>query len=191
LLDVDGVLNAVTGMPDRRAWRDWEFVRATAGGELWPIWYSPTVVSSILRVHEEGLAEVRWLSTWGEHANGELRELLGLPKLVVAGTEPRWARSTASRWEAVSHGEFAGGRAVDPLTGQWWKFDVVRALHASDPERRIIWADDDLRRNRSVRVWMRMHTRSLVIGPRSDVGLTPKMIERINAYCGAKDAATR
>ena len=66
LLDVDGVLNAVTGRPDRSIWPDWAYGRATADGERWAIWFSRSVIRTVVTAHEEGLAEVRWLTTWGE-----------------------------------------------------------------------------------------------------------------------------
>lgn len=190
LLDVDGVLNAVTGIPDRKIWSDWEYGRATAGQDWWPIWYSPSVIAAVNRVHEQGLAEIRWLSTWGEHANGSLRELLGLPQFMVAGREPRWARSEGHTWESISHAEYAGAGAVDPLTGRWWKFDVVRDLHTTDPDRPIIWTDDDLRRHRGVSTWMRLHTKSLLLSPRPAQGLTPRMIRSINTYLGVSEQST-
>ena len=57
LLDVDGVLNAVTGKPDRTVWPDWQHGSAGADGQSWPIWVSPTVSATVRRVHEQRLAE--------------------------------------------------------------------------------------------------------------------------------------
>lgn len=95
LLDVDGVLNAVTGKPDRSVWPDWRAGVATADRQDWPIWYSRTVTETVRRVHEQGLAEVQWLTTWGAWANGSLRHLLDLPELAVAAEPPQQGR----RWQ--------------------------------------------------------------------------------------------
>jgi hypothetical protein len=190
LLDVDGVLNAVTAKPDRSVWRDWERGTATADGVSWPIRFSPSVTRAVARVHDERLAEVRWLTTWGRHANGELRRLLRLPAFEVAGEEARRDRprpigpaDPVDPGEAASHGELAGADAVDALTGRWWKFDVVRRVHLDEPGRRIIWTDDDLDGEHEVRRWMRQHTDCLLLSPRTHVGLTAKMLRTIEDFC--------
>lgn len=160
LLDVDGVLNAVSHRPDPDVWPDWRHGTAFANGSSWPIWFSPTLTRAIADLHERGLAEIRWLTTWGEDANGELRELLGLPRLQVAGT----------------------GDVFDP-TVDWWKFDVVKSFHRAEPNRRLIWTDDDLLYLPEAQAWVAARTRSLVIAPRSDRGLTPDQLTEIRRFC--------
>jgi hypothetical protein len=161
LLDVDGVLNAVTTHPDQQVWPDWRRVFAAANGVSWPIWFSPSVTATVTGLHEAGLADVRWLTTWGDDANGELRRRLELPRLTVSGR--------------------GGVFAADGL--DWWKFAVVRALHRAQPDRRLIWTDDDLRYLPEVQAWMQANTRSLVIAPRPDHGLTPDQLDEIRRFC--------
>lgn len=87
LLDVDGVLNAFGGdARDLAAWAEWSAGWATADGRSWHIAFAPAVVSRLVSWQHEGLFELQWLTTWGHDANGELRELLGMPRADVAGT---------------------------------------------------------------------------------------------------------
>ena len=187
LLDVDGVLNAVTRWPDRSAWSDWASGSAATGAYRWPIWWSPTVTATVAELHATGVVEVRWLTTWGRHANEELRELLGLPAFEVAGEPTRSADPTAggaaATSDAASHAEVAGAGARDPLTGRWWKFDVVRALHDAEPDRRIVWTDDDLAFQAGVRAWMHAHVACLLVAPTAQVGLTSRQLQHIRDYC--------
>jgi hypothetical protein len=183
LLDVDGVLNAVAKRPDRGVWRDWRRGSASADGVTWPIWFSPTVTGTVARLHESGVVEVRWLTTWGAQANGELRTLFGLPELAVAGEPPH----VAGDHGADSHGEAValeanGGRA------SWWKLDAVRRIVGDEPERPVIWTDDDLGGERDAVTWVERNVpRRLLVSPRPDVGLTPRQLRAIRSYCGDED----
>lgn len=186
LLDVDGVLNAVAPTSEGRDWPRWQrgFARTDGRRRAWPISWSPDVISQLLAWRAARRVEVAWLTTWGYDANDELAELLGLPQLPVAGAPPSrvvasagWADSTAS-----THAEMAGADAADPLTGRWWKFDVVRRLHAADPLRPLIWTDDDLAFEPEVMAWMRAHTRSLLIAPDPMRGLIPQHLRAIDRY---------
>ena len=86
---------------------------ATADGVEWPIWFSPTVTGTVARLHETGVVEVRWLTTWGAQANGELRALLGMPELEVAGEPPHVTgdHGAGSHGEAVAREEGDEGDA--------------------------------------------------------------------------------
>ena len=87
LLDVDGVLNALSDFGEHEAvWPEWRRDRASVDGTSWPILWTPAVVNRLRAWHDGGRAEIQWLTTWRHDANGELRTLLGLPELVVAGT---------------------------------------------------------------------------------------------------------
>jgi hypothetical protein len=181
LLDVDGVLNAVAKRPDRGVWRDWRHGHAVADGVEWPIWFSPTVTETIARMHETGVAEVRWLTTWGANANRGLRELFGMPELEVAGEPPH----VSGDHGAGSHGE-AVAREEDPQEqAPWWKLEAVRRIVGEEPERPVIWTDDDLDGERSAVAWVERHVpRRLLLSPRPAIGLTPRQLRAIRSYCG-------
>jgi hypothetical protein len=186
LLDVDGVLNAVTRRPDPSVWPDWAHGYATAEGRRWPITFSPTVMRTIARLHETGAAEARWLTTWEDAANGELAALLELPALEVAG---RRASTGVRGWQRFggaasvsTHAEAAGAAARDELTGRWWKFDAVRALVADDPERPLVWTDDDLVLFDGAQAWLREHADVLLLAPAPETGLTAPDLRAVEEF---------
>ncbi len=188
LLDVDGVINAVSGRGDPSVWQDWRSGRARAGGRTWPILWSPTVTGTIRRWHATGLAEVRWLTTWRDEANETLRELVGLPPLTVVGSvahEVPAQVQPAPDPAVASHAEVAGADAPSLLTGRWWKFDLVLELVAADPSRPFVWLDDDLRTKQPVREWLAGHTTSLTLAPPAHTGLTPRLLAEAEEWLRA------
>lgn len=188
LLDVDGVLNAVAIEPDYQVWPRWQRGLARTDGltRAWPIQWAPDVVEHLLRWHAEGRVEIAWLTTWGPDANEELAELLGLPQLPVAGAPPSRIPpspdTAADGGGASTHAALAGADAADPLTGRWWKFDVLRRVLAADPRRPIIWTDDDLAAEPAAMAWMRVHTTSLLIAPDPRCGLVPQHLRAIERF---------
>jgi hypothetical protein len=114
LMDVDGVLNAFDeSVPVIGDWSDWEVF--TARG--FPMRYSPSMIKRIRALHDSGVVEVRWLTTWGRYANTDLTQF-GLPELKVQAEMPFRER----------HG--------------WWKLPVVQQLF--EKGRTIVWTDDDI-----------------------------------------------
>ncbi len=158
LLDVDGVLNAVTREPDRRVWKDYRSGWATARQQRWPITWSPTVVTAICDLHTRRAVEVLWLTTWEDDANGDLIDLLGLPRLPIAG------RATDSR----------------RMLSGWWKLDVAQRIQRLDPDRRILWTDDDLGYERTASRWIR--GAGLGISPGTAHGLDSADLHRISRF---------
>lgn len=166
LLDVDGVLNALSARPGRATWPDWEWGTAAVHGVDWPIRFAPAVSAYVTAVHADDRADVRWLTTWGSGANGELARLLGLPQLAVAGEPPE-----------------AGGLADAEGVGRWWKADVVRTLVLADPGRPLLWTDDDLAHEPRVTHWVGAHAaRSLCLAPDPVTGLSPSDLARVDAF---------
>jgi len=184
LLDVDGVLNAVTRYPDEAVWPRWRNgVAHTDGGRnTWPIRWSPDVIDRLLGWRATGAVDVAWLTTWGEDANVDLAPLLGLPTLPVAGSPPGRVARAGDAAGAVAHAEVAGADAADPLTGRWWKFDVVRTLVRTDPRRPLVWTDDDLAFEPEVAAWMQEHTTSLLIAPTPRRGLGAAELDAIGGF---------
>jgi len=168
LLDVDGVLNAVTLAPDEAVWPDWRTGTADANGRTWTIRWSPTDVARLLHWHEQGLVELQWLTTWGHHANVALRQLLGAPELAVAGTHDE--QGSASDLAAPSLAQVTAA-APDELTGRWWKLDVVRRVVAEEPDRPVIWVDDELRGSGNPYADWARGAGIVAVGPQPDRGL--------------------
>ncbi len=200
LLDVDGVLNAITRRPDPGVWGDWRHGRATADGVAWPIWWSPSLTAGISRLHSRGLVEVRWLTTWADQANGDLGRLLGLPRLAVVAAPPnRDSRTSIGRGTGGDAGTGDGsagsatvtshGDAVAQTDGDargetgWWKLRAVHDLVAAHPGRALIWVDDDLPAWPSARAWVRTTVkRHLLLAPNPEVGITPSMLADIEQW---------
>ena len=170
LLDVDGVLNALGDDGQlKAAGGDWRQGWATADGTRWPITWSPAVVARLAAWHDESRLELQWLTTWGHDANDELRALLGLPQLAVAGTYQDEDADGAATGTADSHAA-AAPSAPDPLSGRWWKYDVVRRVLAAQPDREVLWVDDELQPGTAFRA-----------GPTSSPGCTPSGPTRTSA----------
>ncbi len=53
LLDVDGVLNALSARPGRATWPDWEWGTAAVHGVDWPIRFAPAVSAYVTAVHAD------------------------------------------------------------------------------------------------------------------------------------------
>ena len=99
LLDVDGVLNAVTDV-DPPTWPRWELSQARA----FPIRWSPDVLDRITALVDAGAVEVRWLTTW----SGAITQL---PFTAGHG------------WP------LAGEADLEDPEVRWWKLAVARQTH--------------------------------------------------------------
>jgi hypothetical protein len=187
LLDIDGVLNAVAAEPDRSVWPDWQQGSAEAGGASWPIRFSPSVARTIRRLHEQDLVEVRWLTTWRDDANRQLRRLLDLPAFDVVPDAATSDATTATPplahdAETSSHG--AATAAYRPVEGEWWKFAAVRDAVDRLDGRPLIWTDDELDDEPDAVAWVAKNVRDpLVIAPAPQVGLTPRHLQVIEEFC--------
>ena len=180
LLNVDGVLNAFGGdAGDLAAWQEWSAGWATADGGSWHITFAPAVMSRLVSWQDEGLVELQWLTTWGHDANGQLRALLEMPRLAVAGTYQDEDEAGAPATSAgVTHAA-AAPSAPDPLSGGWWKYDVVRRLVAAEPERLLIWVDDELTPGSPYRAWADDQPQVRAVGPDPAGGLSPADLDSI------------
>jgi hypothetical protein len=161
LLDVDGVLNAsLLDLPE--GWR-----RGTFNGFL--LSWDPTVTDRLRGLHESGRVEIQWLTTWVEKADQLLAEPMGLP---------RGLRVHAR--EGVASTGFAG--QLRGASG-WWKLAAARELALSEPDRRIVWIDDDLALQADdVVEWLGMHPHVLVVAPDLYTGLTHQHLDEIEAW---------
>lgn len=172
LLDVDGVLNA---LPHRRrddVWPDYTKVQCAPGPneQVYTITFSPTLMKRIRKLHESGAVEVRWLTTWGHGANYRLNKLLGLPEFEIAG-EPQ---------------EVSGYGGTAWTVHRWWKFGDAWRTHAVEPDRPIIWTDDDLNAVPEALEWAD-DIGALAICTNISTGLTPDDMDRIEKFVSATE----
>lgn len=122
LLDVDGVLNLFHDAPD--AWPDVQQFRCRGFLITW----SPSMLQRIRALHDAGLVELRWLTTWEDLANRYLGRF-GLPKLEVAGHQP------------FRHS-----------LRDWWKLPHAQAVYQTGA--RIVWTDDDIAFASDAKAWL-------------------------------------
>ncbi len=170
LLDVDGVLNAISRVPDTSVWPKalWRRHQVTdLDGNTWPILAAQPVLDYLSALHERGLADIRWHTTWRASAKTLLAPVLGLPDWPVA--ESPTSRPTQR-----------------DAAGRWWK--VATAHHVVHTEgRRLIWIDDDIAFERT---WPNsdiqavLTTDVLAISPNPVVGLTRADLLQVDEVLG-------
>jgi hypothetical protein len=161
LLDVDGVLNAARlDLPDR-----WE--RGAFNGFV--LTWDPTITARLRDLHESGRVEIQWLTTWTTNADRLLAEPMGLPR----------GLKTHARADAAPTG-FLG--LLGGASG-WWKLDLAREAAEAEPDRRIIWIDDDLAQQAAdTGDWLAAHPHVLVVAPDLFAGLTHEQLDVIEAW---------
>jgi HAD domain in Swiss Army Knife RNA repair proteins len=161
LLDVDGVLNAArTDLPE--GWKQGVF-----NGFL--LSWDPTITARLRDLHESGRVEIHWLTTWTTNADRLLAEPMGLPR----------GLQTHDRSDAAPMG-FLG-----PLAGRsgWWKLAAAREVAEAEPDRRIVWIDDDLAQQAAdTGEWLAAHQHVLVVAPDLFTGLTHEQLDQIEAW---------
>jgi hypothetical protein len=164
LLDVDGVINACTLRPDPNVWPEDQWRREKVHG-FW-ITAAQPVLDFITRVHKDGLAEIRWHTTWQRDA-ALIEEAFGLPPLPVQDC-PEFATAHTSE--------------------RWWKLPAAERV-VMEEGRALVWTDDDIDysisgKDAGALGVMRQARRILAISPSDRTGLTPKHLRRIDEFLG-------
>jgi hypothetical protein len=161
LLDVDGVLNAARRDPPE-GWR-----RGTYGGCV--MTWDPTVTARLRELHESGRVEIQWLTTWAEDADRLLAEPMGLPRGLRAHAQ-----------DGVAPTGFTGERRG---VAGWWKLAAARLVAEAEPDRRIVWIDDDLTEQAAdTGEWLAANPPVLVIAPNLFAGLTHAQLDELEAW---------
>jgi hypothetical protein len=166
-MDIDGVLNIFPkGTPPQgiETGEASPFVASPYGETMmFPITWKPEIIKRILDMHNEGIVEVKWLTTWGRGANYGLHELIGLPKLdVVADPEDQPYRSMG--WHT------------------WWKAAAVRAYLTQNNPSKIVWTDDDLIYHKHRITDIVETTNIRVFSPADHKGITHSQLDIIEQF---------
>lgn len=148
-LDVDGTLSPY-GLTE--PWPGPTLYRAPADSDF-AVPYRPDVIKAIQRLHDQGLVEVRWLTTWDAEALAD--------------------------WANVGLGPFRAITRYKAPHNMWWKAHAVRDWLHKHPNGHAIWTDDDISTGQ-LRGLDR--TRLLAITPDHTVGLTDRDIARIEGW---------
>jgi hypothetical protein len=137
----------------------------------------PTITARLRELHESGRVEIQWLTTWTTNADRLLAEPMGMPRGLKTHAPP----------DAAPTG------SLGPLGGRsgWWKLTAARAVAEAEPDRRIVWIDDDLARQAAdTGEWLAAHPRVLVIAPDLFAGLTHEHLDAVEAWlCGGSGVA--
>lgn len=172
LLDIDGVLNAISAEPDPSIWPAGEWIRAHAmcQGIDWPLLAARPVLDFIRRVHESGRAEIRWHTTWQREAPAAGRALK-LPDFPV---------HPCPEFDAFL--QQLGGAA--PSGERWWKLPAADRV-IGEEGRSLIWTDDDI--GPQLRLYGQDHlilTKPVVLAlsPDTRLGLTPEHLAVIDGF---------
>ncbi|GHJ44321.1 hypothetical protein Cs7R123_16630 [Catellatospora sp. TT07R-123] len=171
LLDIDGVINAVTHEPDLRVWPRDQWVRASAvsaHGIEWPLLAARPVLDFLHRVHAEGRAEIRWHSTWQSYAVN-VGTALGLP---------RWPVAECPEFAEDGDAEIASPLIV--VRHHWWKLPTAQRV--LDEGRPLLWTDDDARHQLRRRDRAGWGAWALVVAPPVESGLTARQLRRIDTW---------
>ncbi|MEU2351347.1 HAD domain-containing protein [Modestobacter sp. NPDC049651] len=160
LLDVDGVLNALT--PELPA----GWARGRFNGYV--LSWDPTVTARLRDWHESGRVELQWLTTWTADADALLADPMGLPRGLRVHERAAAPTGFAGRWGAL-----AG----------WWKLTAAQDVAAAEPGRRIVWIDDDLADQAAdAGEWLAANPQVFVVSPHLATGLTHAELDAVEAW---------
>jgi hypothetical protein len=131
--------------------------------------WDPTVTARLRRLHESGRVEIRWLTTWAGNADRLLAEPMGLPRGLQTYAE-----------EGAAPTGFGG--VLGGLSG-WWKLALAQQVAEAEPDRRIVWIDDDLADQAAdTGEWLAARPHVLVVAPDLFAGLTHEQLDEIEAW---------
>jgi hypothetical protein len=163
LLDVDGVLNALSPqLPE--GWQRGHF-------RGYVLSWDPTVTARLRAWHEAGRVELQWLTTWTADADALLAQPMGLPRGLRVHEREDGPTGFSGRF---------GG-----LPG-WWKLAAAQAVAGTEPDRRIVWIDDDLAdQAEDASAWLVANPQVLVVAPALATGLTHAQLDEVEAWLDA------
>ncbi len=154
LLDVDGVINANRpswGAPPRQGY-------AYADCAEWRMRWAPSLVDRLRTLHTGGHVELRWCTTWCDHAD-QLERLFGFPRLV---------------------------RAFGACGDQAPELKFAAAVDVVASGRGLIWADDDAIPRSGPEVEELLAAGALLIRPDARRGLQPADLDLIDGWLAAR-----
>src|SRR5688572_23225327 len=167
LLDIDGVVNAISKKPPIFVWPkdQWVITEVTNREGTWPILAAKPVINFINAVADSKRAEIRWHTTWQEEAL-DFGDALGLRSFNVA-------------WAPEFDDPTASARAIIAGKPTWWKLPA--AQNVVDVEKRpLLWTDDDIGWELRRYDWHPVNLGTL--SPDPTTGLTPKHLKLIDQW---------
>jgi hypothetical protein len=161
LLDIDGVLNAMSEAPNPQSLRmgtaKQKYLKTNSG--TFRLRVNNYLVDFINRMHESELVEIRWCTTWSDEAVSVFAPAFGFPEFSV-GARPGWE----------------SGRFDDYN----WKPNAARGVIRDG--RRLIWTDDEAIPEGFSEEIAPYSFGHLLIFPNEKVGLTLENCESIEKF---------
>lgn len=153
LLDVDGVLSPFGEIP---RWRSKCLEPIATGGYAGTFLIDRDVTSRLARMHDSGIVEVEWCTSWESDARDFLGPFLGAP---YPDLHVHYSRDVAD-------------------TRVWFKQQAAQTR--LDEGRRVVWCDDDIPSHDISAI--ADHPRLLAVEPDKGIGLTVDDLDRIDAW---------
>lgn len=177
LLDIDGVVNALAKQTPTQTWKADEWNGGVLTEELSGInfhmkWATP-VIDWLASIHTQGLAEIRWHSTWQEQAP-RFGELAGLPVFGVQEC-PEWAKFNAN-------GSALRAELIRNCQVPWWKYPAAERVASEGHP--VVWIDDDITweiQPKTRAALTRVHKLCLV-SPSEGMGIAPKHMRQVDTF---------
>lgn len=175
LLDIDGVLNALSKQAPTHVWKasDWNRARIAAfDGAQYPFLWATPVVEWLTGLHESGDVEIRFHTTW-QHDALKVAEVLGLPVFKVQDC-PEWARACANGSELAAD-------LIRACMPPWWKYPAAERV-VTDEGRRLIWIDDDIdyQIGKGARDQLKSIYMLKLVCPNQGTGIIPRHMQVVN-----------
>lgn len=184
LLDVDGVVNAISKQLPTRCWPPGQWTKAkikARDGVEYPFAWAAPVVQWLTGLHASGRAEIRWHTTW-QHEALVVGQTLGLPEFAVQEC-PEWQ-------QYCDNGSALRADLARARMPGWWKYPAAERV-LTEEKRKLIWIDDDIYEYvtpRSRKVLRSVHTIELVC-PSSGTGLVARDIALVEGILASWEEA--
>lgn len=158
-LDVDGVLNAVTGSLPQWGWSAESHRCTRVNGFL--ISWSTELIDRLNALAVQPHVNFHWLTTWLRDAPEILADKIGLH---------------GKDWPVIGETQYASISYPD-----WWKLSAAQTA-ATESGRRVVWIDDDLS-HPPAREWaVTLGESIMLVQPDTRVGVTKDMMDMIEAW---------
>jgi hypothetical protein len=192
LLDIDGVINAVTpGLEDKHpAWEKKDFDNATAGN--FQVIWSKKVIDQLCAWKQSERIDIRWLTSWGLRANKIFAPVVGLPRLKngfdaeplkkVKGSRPSKTLSFIAFYEAHLVNDNQKKNKLIWIDDEviYHLEDVVKTLFEGDKS--VDSPDTEVKKLEERIEFFKTNPNLLLIQPEPKVGLVPTHFEMINDF---------
>lgn len=175
LLDIDGVVNAISRDFPRYAWGTllWQTAEYPSNGELFPLMWSRPVIEYLGSLYVQDRVEIRWHTTWQEEAH-EFASIVGLPEGFASIAK---APERMSSPGIFARQQFLAGKPA------WWKYPAAERVLVEE-KRPLIWIDDEIHSkiNERYRANMLGLGDVCLVCPNQQTGITRKHMRIIEEF---------